>query len=113
LQLNIYCYRRYSLALTNDFDKRLTTNSYQDDFATPGISPRNANPRKHKRHKPNLRRYARGRPQILQRLCRREENLGVFAFAFRATSNFFSIFASLTRLAVVMKSFASNFSIQS
>jgi hypothetical protein len=78
---------------------------YHDDFATPGISPRNASPRKHKRHMPNLRRKARGRPQIWQRLCRREENFGVFALAVRATSNFFSIFASLTRFAVVMKSF--------
>src|SRR5271170_7344258 len=37
---------------------------YQDDFETPGISPRNAKPRKHKRQIPNLRRNARGRPQI-------------------------------------------------
>jgi len=29
---------------------------YQDDFETPGISPRNASPRKHKRHMPNLRK---------------------------------------------------------
>ena len=28
---------------------------------------------------PNLRRYARGRPQILQRLCRRVENFGFLA----------------------------------
>src|SRR5271165_5308354 len=54
--------------------------SYQEDFATPGISPRNASPRKHRRQRPNLRRYARGRPQILQRLCCRVENLG-FLFA--------------------------------
>ena len=30
--------------------------AYQDDFATPGISPRSASWRKHKRHRPNLRR---------------------------------------------------------
>jgi hypothetical protein len=44
---------------------------------------------------PNLRRKARGRPQILQRLCLREENLGFFA--------------SFTRFAVVaMQSFSRN-----
>src|SRR5215469_4196804 len=63
---------------------------YQDDFETPGISPRNASPRKHRRQMPNLRRYARGRPQILQRLCLRDENFGFLAsftrFAVVATS---------------------------
>ena len=63
---------------------------YQDDLETPGISPRNARPRKHMRHRPNLRKNARGRPQILQRLCLRVENLGFLA--------------SLTRFAVVAKS---------
>src|SRR5271154_6086663 len=63
--------------------------NYQDDFETPGISPRNARPRKHKRQRPNLRRNARGRPQIWQRLCLRDENLGFLA--------------SLTRFAVVAK----------
>ena len=58
--------------------------NYQDDFETPGISPRNASPRKHRRQMPNLRRNARGRPQMLQRLCRREENLGVGSFLSRA-----------------------------
>src|SRR5580704_13337625 len=29
---------------------------YHDDLATPGISPRNARPRKHRRQMPNLRR---------------------------------------------------------
>src|ERR1700692_4368681 len=61
--------------------------TYQLDLTTPGISPRSANWRKHKRHRPNLRRYARGRPQILQRLCWRLENFGLRA--------------SLTRFAVV------------
>src|ERR1700761_6826947 len=60
---------------------------YQLDLTTPGISPRSASWRKHKRHRPNLRRYARGRPQILQRLCWRLENFGLRA--------------SLTRFAVV------------
>jgi len=65
---------------------------YQDDFETPGISPLSASPRKHKRQIPNFRKKARGRPQILQRLCLREENLGFFA--------------SFTRFAVVdMQSF--------
>ena len=32
------------------------TLDYQDDFETPGISPRSANPRKHRRQIPNLRR---------------------------------------------------------
>src|SRR5664279_5453130 len=54
--------------------------TYQDDFETPGISPLSARPRKHKRQTPNLRRNARGRPQIWQRLCWRLENLG-FLFA--------------------------------
>ena len=62
---------------------------YQDDLETPGISPRSASPRKHSRQMPNLRRKARGRPQILQRLCLRVENLGFFA--------------SLTLFAVVAK----------
>ncbi len=53
---------------------------YHDDFETPGISPRSASPRKHKRQMPNFRRYARGRPHSLQRLCLRVENLG-FLFA--------------------------------
>jgi hypothetical protein len=60
---------------------------YQDDFETPGISPRKASCRKHKRQMPNLRRNARGRPHNLQRLCLRVENLGFLA--------------SLTRFAVV------------
>jgi hypothetical protein len=70
---------------------------YQDDFDTPGISPRKASPRKHKRQMPNLRMYARGRPQILQRLCLRVENLGFFTCA-----GFTELSApSFTRFAVV------------
>jgi len=65
----------------------MTNSAYHDDFETPGISPRNASWRKHKRQTPNFRRYARGRPHSLQRLCLRVENLGFLA--------------SLTRFAVV------------
>src|SRR5580704_12707413 len=57
---------------------------YQDDFETPGISPRKAKPRKHRRQMPNLRKKARGRPQIWQRLCRRVENFGRFSLLSRA-----------------------------
>src|SRR3954464_2045616 len=72
--------------------KLKTENCYQDDLETPGISPLSARLRKHKRQMPNLRRKPRGRPQIAQRLCWRDENFG-----FRA---------SLTRFAVVaIKSF--------
>jgi len=55
-----------------------TASRYQEDFTTPGISPFNANALKHKRHTPNLRRNARGRPHRLQRLCCRVENFGFF-----------------------------------
>jgi hypothetical protein len=54
---------------------------------------------------PNLRRKARGRPQIWQRLCRRVENLGFGALLSRALLNTSCIFLSLTRFAVVMKPF--------
>jgi hypothetical protein len=54
---------------------------YQDDFETPGISPRSARLRKHRRQIPNFRKYPRGRPQILQRLCLRVENFGFRTFA--------------------------------
>src|SRR5579883_2774663 len=54
---------------------------YQLDFVTPGSSPRKARSRKQIRHRPNLRIYARGRPQTLQRLCCCTLNLGLrFAF---------------------------------
>jgi hypothetical protein len=86
----------------------LFPNLYQDDFETPGISPRNARPRKHSRQIPNLRKYARGRPHNLQRLCRREENFGLGSLP-RAKSNFFSIFASFTRFAVVNLPFTPGF----
>src|SRR5580704_9210331 len=60
---------------------------YQLDLTTPGISPLRASERKQRRHTPNLRRNARGRPQSWQRLCWRDLNFGFFA--------------SLTRFAVV------------
>jgi hypothetical protein len=56
--------------------------AHQDDLETPGISPRSASPRKHRRQIPNLRRKPRGRPQIRQRLCRRLENLAFLCKSF-------------------------------
>jgi len=41
---------------------------YQLDLITPGNLPWDAIPRKQMRHIPNLRKKARGRPQIGQRL---------------------------------------------
>ena len=41
---------------------------YQLDFVMPGIMPSCWISRTQIRHRPNLRRYARGRPQRLQRL---------------------------------------------
>jgi len=41
---------RWSLRTTTDW------RSYHDDFETPGISPRSANCRKHRRHRPNFLR---------------------------------------------------------
>jgi hypothetical protein len=79
-------------------DQRQRLNPYQEDFETPGISPRSASWRKHKRQMPNLRRNARGRPHKLQRLCLRVENFGFFTF-----SGFWcSPTPSFTRFAVVM-----------
>ena len=52
---------------------------YHDDFTTPGSSPFSASPRKQMRQIPNLRMYPLGRPQFLQRLCLRDENLGFLA----------------------------------
>ena len=49
------------------------------------------------RHKPNLRKYARGRPQRLQRLCLRVENFGFFIFDGRCVCSV----PSLTRFAIV------------
>jgi hypothetical protein len=71
--------------------------AYHEDFETPGISPRSASWRKHKRQMPNLRRKARGRPQNLQRLCRRVENFGFFA----SSGAWCNPTPSFTRFAVV------------
>src|SRR6185369_9133827 len=88
---DVVCTLRHPAA--GPFLRPKARNTYQDDFETPGISPRNARLRKHRRHTPNLRRKARGRPQILQRLCLRDENFGLRA--------------SFTRFAVVaMNSFS-------
>src|SRR5260370_4913045 len=70
---------------------------YQLDFTTPGISPLRASERKQRRHTPNLRRKARGRPQSWQRLCWRDLNFGVFSSLTRfagASIFFLSIFTS-------------------
>ena len=64
---------------------------YQELFETPGISPLSARPRKHRRQRPNLRRKARGRPQMLQRLRCWVENLGfLFVLAIFAVVAIFS-----------------------
>lgn len=41
---------------------------YQLDLVTPGTLPSKANSRKHMRHSPKRRMYARGRPHFEQRL---------------------------------------------
>lgn len=55
----------------------------------PGISPRWARSRRQMRQIPNLRYTARGRPQKLQRVYARVENLG--GRAFLAISDFFAM----------------------
>src|SRR5271170_1085005 len=50
---------------------------YQEALVTPGISPRRASSRKAMRLRPNLRMYARRRPERAQRLYLRVENFGV------------------------------------
>lgn len=54
------------------------TITYQLDLVTPTISPQRAKLRKQIRHISNLRRYARGRPQIGHRLYFRVVNFLVF-----------------------------------
>jgi len=76
--------RSFSRSLREFKIARLARFRYQLDFETPGISPRSASPRKHKRQMPNLRRNARGRPHSLQRLCRRVENFGFGSLLSRA-----------------------------
>ena len=62
---------------------------HQDAFRTPGIIPNNANSRKQIRQTPKRRRYARDRPQRLQRLCACTLNFGLrFAFSIQ---DFFAI----------------------
>jgi hypothetical protein len=69
---------------------------YHDDFITPGISPFKANPRKHRRQRPNLRRKARGRPQMLQRLRCWVENLGfLFVLAIFAVVAMFFLYSAI------------------
>src|SRR5437763_16937556 len=84
LPLEDLCACRDWPCLVRRLTRAIYAHPYQDDFETPGISPRNASPRKHRRQIPNLRRNARGRPQMLQRLCRRVENLGLGSFLSRA-----------------------------
>ena len=62
---------------------------YQDAFRTPGIIPDSASSRKQIRHTPNLLRYARDRPQRLQRLCACTLNFG-FRFDF-SIQDFFAM----------------------
>ena len=78
--------RRAYDSVCNDSCSSLCRN-YQLDLTTPGISPLRASPRKQRRHTPNFRRNALGRPQSWQRLCWRDLNFGLRA--------------SLTRFAVV------------
>jgi hypothetical protein len=69
---------------------------YQELLETPGISPLSARPRKHKRQRPNLRRKARGRPQIEQRLRCWVENFGfLFVLAIFAVVAIFSFVSGL------------------
>src|SRR5258708_7014016 len=52
---SVYCfYSKDSAAVL----LRPRTSIYQLDLETPGISPLSASPRKHKRHRPNLRKNA-------------------------------------------------------
>src|SRR5271157_723853 len=67
----------------------LPASPHQLAFVTPGISPFRASFRKHNRQRPNLRRYARGRPQRQQRLRWRHCSFGVPAL--RAASSFRSL----------------------
>src|SRR5229473_3772761 len=64
---------------------------HQLDFVTPGMRPSAASVRKQIRHMPNLRRYARGRPQMRHRLCRRTLNFGCARSLFqRSSEDFFA-----------------------
>jgi hypothetical protein len=61
---------------------------HQLDLVTPGTRPSAAMVRKQIRHIPNLRMYARGRPQIRQRLRNRTPNFG--ACFQRSIADFFA-----------------------
>src|SRR5713101_5883304 len=64
---------------------------HQLDFVTPGMRPSAASCRKQIRHMPNLRRKARGRPQMRQRLCNRTLNFGCTRSRFqRSIDDFFA-----------------------
>ena len=60
----------------NPYGLAAHSGAYQLDFLTPGISPCKASERKHKRQIWNFLKKARGRPQILQRLCCCTPNFG-------------------------------------
>src|SRR5215469_14069773 len=85
--------------------ERETRNSrlfYQLDLETPGISPRSANWRKHRRQIPKRRRKARGRPHSPQRLWRRLVKTLFFARSAALLSRGFSFsFLSFWIFAVV------------
>lgn len=66
---------------------------YQLDFLTPGNWPSRANRRKQMRHMPNMRIYARGRPQMRQRFFCRTGYLGG-----RRDLTIFDTFATATPL---------------
>src|SRR6476646_4438645 len=81
----------FSTSLFAQAKYQLPNTNYQELFETPGISPLSARPRKHKRQRPNLRRKARGRPQMLQRLRCWVENFGfLFVLAIFAVVAIFS-----------------------
>src|SRR5260370_25912320 len=64
---------------------------HQLDFVTPGMRPSAASWRKQMRHMPNLRRNARGRPQMRQRLWNRTLYLGWTRSLFqRSSEDFFA-----------------------
>src|SRR5207302_6772232 len=69
---------------------------HQLDFVTPGMRPSAASVRKQMRHMPNLRRNARGRPQMRQRLWNLTLNLGWTMSRFQRSSDDF--FAKLSYL---------------
>jgi hypothetical protein len=68
---------------------------YQLALTTPGTSPASARSRKQIRQIPNLRKYARERPHLLQRVYPRTLNFGTrFDFAIQ---DFFATFPPSVR----------------